>query len=149
MLPAHWCWRAFEKEAELLQQIQAGEIAQALMFLRAKTPTIPVLPAGKKWPVTLEFRYNLRHKAGNHPWKTGGAPVPQLGIINLSHIYHWPRDEAYNIQKAHRHLCDVLTLFLKELGIDVDTRNPDSYCDGDYSLNINKQKMSGTAQHVT
>ncbi|TCN76519.1 hypothetical protein EDB62_109142 [Vibrio crassostreae] len=142
--------RAFEKEDELLQQIQAGEIGQALMLWQAKTPTL-VLPAGKKWPVTLESRKQLEAQGWQlSSRKTGGAPVPQLpGIINLSHIYHWPRDEAYNIQKAYLHLCNVLTLFFKELGVDVDVHaTPGSYCDGDYNLNINKQKIVGTAQRV-
>ncbi|WP_373960147.1 biotin/lipoate A/B protein ligase family protein [Vibrio gigantis] len=142
--------RAFEKEDELLQQIQAGEIGQALMLWQAKMPTL-VLPAGKKWPVTVQSKAQLADQG----WqlcsrKTGGAPVPQLpGVINLSHIYHWPRDEAYNIQKAYLHLCNVLTMFFKELGVDVDVHaTPGSYCDGDYNLNINKQKIVGTAQRV-
>ena len=58
--------RAFEKEDELLQQIQAGEIGQALMLWQAKTPTL-VLPSGKKWPVTLESENSLRYKAGSSP----------------------------------------------------------------------------------
>ncbi len=84
------------------------------MLWQAKMPTL-VLPAGKKWPVTVQSKAQLADQG----WqlcsrKTGGAPVPQLpGVINLSHIYHWPRDEAYNIQKAYLHLCNVLTMFLK------------------------------------
>jgi len=142
--------RVFEKEDELLQQIQNGEIGQALMLWQAKTPTL-VLPAGKKWPVTLESRKQLEDQGWQlSSRKTGGAPVPQLpGVINLSHIYHWPSDEAYNIQKAYLYLCDVLTQFFRELGVDVDVHaTPGSYCDGDYNLNINKQKIVGTAQRV-
>ncbi|MEZ8092515.1 lipoate--protein ligase family protein [Photobacterium swingsii] len=142
--------RAFEKEDELLQQIQAGEIAQALMLWQAKTPTL-VLPAGNKWPVTEQSKQSLAAQG----WqltsrKTGGAPVPQLpGIINLSHIYHWPGKEPYNIQKAYLQLCHVLSLFFEGLGVDVDIHaTPGSYCDGDYNLNINKQKVVGTAQRV-
>ena len=142
--------RAFEKEDELLQQIQSGEIGQALLLWQAKAPTL-VLPSGKKWPVTLESRKQLEAQGWQlSSRKTGGAPVPQLpGIINLSHIYHWPSNEAYDIKKAYLHLCDVLTLFFKELGVDVDVHaTPGSYCDGDYNLNINKQKIVGTAQRV-
>ncbi|OZS45496.1 lipoate--protein ligase family protein [Photobacterium sanguinicancri] len=142
--------RAFEKEDALLQQIQAGDIAQALLLWQAKSPTL-VLPAGNKWPVTEQSKQLLAAQG----WqltsrKTGGAPVPQLpGIINLSHIYHWPSKEPYNIQKAYLQLCHVLALFFKGLGVDVDIHaTPGSYCDGDYNLNINKQKVVGTAQRV-
>lgn len=142
--------RAFEKEDALLQQIQAGDIAQALLLWQAKSPTL-VLPAGNKWPVTEQSKQLLAAQG----WqltsrKTGGAPVPQLpGIINLSHIYHWPDNQPYNIKKAYLRLCDVLTQFFKGLGVDVAIHaTPGSYCDGDYNLNIDKQKIVGTAQRV-
>ena len=143
--------RAFEKEDALLQQIQAGDIAQALLLWQAKSPTL-VLPAGNKWPVTEQSKQLLAAQG----WqltsrKTGGAPVPQLpGIINLSHIYHWPEQGTLQYSESLLAVCvDVLTLFFKGLGVDVDIHaTPGSYCDGDYNLNINKQKVVGTAQRV-
>ncbi|OAN13261.1 lipoate--protein ligase [Photobacterium jeanii] len=141
---------AFEKESELLQQVQNNELAQVLLLWQAKTPTL-VLPAGNKWQNTPENEAQLLQTG----WqlcarKTGGAPVPQQpGIINLSHIYHWPQGEAYNIQQAYLSLCHVLTAFFAELDVKVDIHaTPDSYCDGDYNLNINGQKVVGTAQRV-
>ncbi len=110
-----------------------------------------MLPAGKKWPVSNE----LEHALNTSGWKlfsrkTGGAPVPQVpGIINLSHIYHWPEGEPYDIKKAYLDLCAILTVFFKQLGVKVDVHaTPYSYCDGEYNLNIGGQKVVGTAQRV-
>lgn len=140
----------FHKEAELLQQVQASELSQVLLLWQAKTPTL-VLPAGKKWPVTPLLKTELDRMG----WrlvtrKTGGAPVPQHpGVINLSHIYHWPENQPYDIKTAYLHLCRVLSHFFTELGIKVDVHaTPGSYCDGDYNLNIDSKKVVGTAQRV-
>ncbi len=69
--------RAFEKEDELLQRFQDGEIGQALdVGSKAETPTL-VLPAGKKWPVTFRSRKQLEAQGWQlSSRKTGGAPVP-------------------------------------------------------------------------
>ncbi|EGQ7866489.1 lipoate--protein ligase [Vibrio parahaemolyticus] len=141
---------AFEKEDELIKQVQSNQLSQVLLLWQVKSPTL-VLPAGKKWPVSNE----LEHALNTSGWKlfsrkTGGAPVPQVpGIINLSHIYHWPEGEPYNIKKAYLDLCAILTVFFEQLGVKVDVHaTPYSYCDGEYNLNIGRQKVVGTAQRV-
>ncbi|MEJ2763800.1 lipoate--protein ligase [Photobacterium sp. MCCC 1A19761] len=140
----------FNKEAVLLRQVQTNELSQVLLLWQAKRPTL-VLPAGKKWPVTPQLTSAL-NQAG---WqlisrKTGGAPVPQLpGVINLSHIYHWPENQPYDIKTAYLNLCQVLSHFFAALGVRVDVHaTPGSYCDGDYNLNIDGKKVVGTAQRV-
>jgi lipoate-protein ligase A len=86
----------FDKETQLITQIQAGELKQCLMLWQAKQATL-VLPAGKKWPESDALKNDLL--ADNwllHSRKTGGAPVPQCpGIINLSHLYLWSPAEQY------------------------------------------------------
>ncbi|MHC6527418.1 lipoate--protein ligase family protein [Vibrio proteolyticus] len=141
---------AFRKESELLSQVQSGALSQVLLLWQAKSPTV-VLPAGKKWPRTAELDSAIARLG----WKlverkTGGAPVPQLpGIINLSHIYHWPDNQPYDIKAAYLHLCDVLKRFFTQFGVSTDIHaTPGSYCDGDYNLNIDGQKVVGTAQRV-
>lgn len=141
---------AFEKEDELIKQVQSNQLSQVLLLWQVKSPTL-VLPAGKKWPESNE----LEHALNTSGWKlfsrkTGGAPVPQVpGIINLSHIYHWPEGEPYNIKKAYLDLCAILTVFFEQLGVKVDVHaTPYSYCDGEYNLNIGGQKVVGTAQRV-
>lgn len=100
---------AFEKEDELIKQVQSNQLSQVLLLWQVKSPTL-VLPAGKKWPESNE----LEHALNTSGWKlfsrkTGGAPVPQVpGIINLSHIYHWPEGEPYNIKKSvSRFMCNI------------------------------------------
>lgn len=140
----------FSKEDTLIKQVQSDELSQALLLWQVKSPTL-VLPAGKKWPISDELTQALQ----NANWKrfsrkTGGAPVPQVpGIINLSHIYHWPQDQPYDIKQAYLNLCSVLTAFFDQLGVNVAVHaTPNSYCDGDYNLNIKGQKVVGTAQRV-
>ena len=140
----------FSKEDELIKLVQTDQLSQVLLLWQVKSPTL-VLPAGKKWPISDELEQGLK----DTNWKlfsrkTGGAPVPQVpGIINLSHIYHWPEDQPYDIKKAYLDLCSVLTVFFEQLGVNVDVHaTPNSYCDGDYNLNIDGQKVVGTAQRV-
>ncbi len=140
----------FEKEDELITQVQSNQLAQVLLLWQVKSPTL-VLPAGKKWAASEE----LERKLDDTGWKlfsrkTGGAPVPQVpGIINLSHIYTWPESEPYDIKKAYLDLCAILTVFFEQLGVTVDVHaTPYSYCDGEYNLNIGGQKIVGTAQRV-
>lgn len=140
----------FEKEDELIAQVQSSQLSQVLLLWQVKSPTL-VLPAGKKWSASEDLK-NALHYSG---WKlfsrkTGGAPVPQVpGIINLSHIYTWPDTEPYDIKKAYLDLCAILTVFFEQLGVKVDVHaTPNSYCDGDYNLNIGGQKVVGTAQRV-
>ncbi len=140
----------FEKEAQLITQLQAGELDQCLMLWQANEPTL-VLPAGNKWPESPELNSALS-LAG---WqllsrKTGGAPVPQCpGIINLSHLYVWPEQQAYSITLAYENLCCVLEVFFRQFGLTSKTHATEfSYCDGDYNVNLNGKKIVGTAQRV-
>jgi lipoate-protein ligase A len=142
--------RAFEKEAELLTDIQNDKLDQCLMLWQAKKPTL-VLPAGNKWPESNELKSALAEQN----WqllsrKTGGAHVPQCqGVINLSHMYVWPNEQAYSITMAYKNLCAVLDDFFASFGLKSQAHATEfSYCDGDYNLNINGKKIVGTAQRV-
>ncbi|MBR9876213.1 MAG: lipoate--protein ligase [Vibrionaceae bacterium] len=140
----------FDKEDELIAQVQSNQLSQVLLLWQVKSPTL-VLPAGRKWPISEELQSALTESGWKlFSRKTGGAPVPQVpGIINLSHIYHWPDSEPYDIKKAYLNLCAILTVFFEQLGVKVDVHaTPYSYCDGEYNLNIAGQKVVGTAQRV-
>ena len=142
--------RVFEKENQIIQQIQADELEQCLMLWRCEKPSL-VLPAGNKWPDSIDLQQSLSEIGWQvYSRRTGGAPVPQTpGLINLSHLYLWPEGTDYSIPVAYQNLCQVLTIFLEGLGVKVDVHaTPFSYCDGDYNLNIEKQKIVGTAQRV-
>jgi lipoate-protein ligase A len=140
----------FEKETQLINQIQAGELEQCLLLWQVKQPTL-VLPAGKKWLQSNELKLGLQ--AENwllHARKTGGAPVPQCpGIINLSHLYLWPSDSSYSITQAYENLCTVLNGFFRQYNLVSRAHATEfSYCDGDYNINLNGKKIVGTAQRV-
>lgn len=140
----------FDKETQLIAQIQAGELKQCLMLWQAKQATL-VLPAGSKWPESDTLKASLL--ADNwllHSRKTGGAPVPQCpGIINLSHLYLWSNETPYSITQAYENLCSVLHGFFLKFGLESQAHaTAFSYCDGDYNININGKKIVGTAQRV-
>jgi len=140
----------FEKEVQLIAQLQTGELEQCLLLWQANEPTL-VLPAGNKWPESTELNSALALDG----WqllsrKTGGAPVPQCpGIINLSHLYVWPESQDYSVKLAYENLCTVLIGFFRQFGLTSQAHATEfSYCDGDYNLNINGKKIVGTAQRV-
>lgn len=142
--------KAFDKETELLKQIQKGELEQALLLWQTQQDTL-VLPGSNKWQNSIELESSLN----NLGWqilsrRTGGAPVPQTsGVINLSHLYLWQEQESYSIPKAYQNLCATLAKFFASYGIKADVHaTPFSYCDGDYNLNIQGKKVVGTAQRV-
>jgi len=140
----------FDKETQLITQIQAGELKQCLMLWQAKQATL-VLPAGRKWPESEALKAGLLSDNWLlHSRKTGGAPVPQCsGIINLSHIYLWPSETPYSITQAYEHLCSVLHDFFLTFGLESQAHATEfSYCDGDYNINLNGKKIVGTAQRV-
>ncbi len=140
----------FNKETELIAQIQAGELKQCLLLWQAKQATL-VLPAGKKWPESEELINQLSVMQWLlHSRKTGGAPVPQCpGVINLSHIYLWSHDSSYSITRAYENLCSVLHDFFMLFNLPSQAHATQfSYCDGDYNININGKKIVGTAQRV-
>lgn len=140
----------FEKEIQVIKQIQSGELEQCLLLWQTKQPTL-VLPAGNKWPESPELNSALSLNG----WqllsrKTGGAPVPQCpGIINLSHLYLWSKDTPYSIPQAYENLCTVLHGFFRQFNLVSKAHATEfSYCDGDYNININGKKIVGTAQRV-
>ncbi|TMM45659.1 lipoate--protein ligase family protein [Colwellia ponticola] len=142
--------KVFEKETQLIAQIQSNEFTQCLMLWQAKEPTL-VLPAGNKWPESETLNTALlANKWQLHSRKTGGAPVPQCpGIINLSHLYLWSEDSPYSISKAYQNLCAVLNGFFQQFNLASQVHATDfSYCDGDYNINLNGKKIVGTAQRV-
>ncbi len=142
--------KVFEKETQLIAQIQAGELKQCLMLWQAKEATL-VLPAGKKWLEPDELKAGLlAEKWLLQARKTGGAPVPQCpGIINLSHLYLWSNDTPYSITQAYANLCTVLHGFFRQFNLVSQAHATEfSYCDGDYNINLNGKKIVGTAQRV-
>ncbi|WP_057830010.1 lipoate--protein ligase family protein [Colwellia sp. TT2012] len=140
----------FDKETQLIKQIQLGELKQCLMLWQAKEATL-VLPASKKWPESDTLKTELLADQWLlHSRKTGGAPVPQCpGVINLSHLYLWSSDTPYSIPQAYENLCTVLQGFFQQFNLVSQTHATEfSYCDGDYNMNINGKKIVGTAQRV-
>ncbi len=140
----------FDKETQLIAQIQSGQLKQCLMLWQAKEATL-VLPAGKKWPETDDLTLALSTERWLlHSRKTGGAPVPQCpGVINLSHLYLWPNDTPYSIPQAYKNLCTVLHGFFGQFNLISQAHATEfSYCDGDYNINLNGKKIVGTAQRV-
>lgn len=140
----------FEKENELISQLQNGNLDQALLLWQSDKPTL-VLPSGNKWQQTEALETKLKKTGWQlHARKTGGAPVPQCeGVINVSYMYVLEEHIPYSIPNAYKDFCAILSSFFEQFNIKVETHaTPGSYCDGDYNLNIKSKKIVGTAQRV-
>ncbi|WP_070962777.1 lipoate--protein ligase family protein [Vibrio sonorensis] len=140
----------FDTEHQLLENIQSGQLDQALLLWQSSEETL-VLPSGSKWQQSKSLKRSLRDIGWNlYTRKTGGAPVPQTrGVINVSYMYALPEQKEYSVSEAYEHFCDILSAFFQYYGIEVKTHEtPGSYCDGKYNLNINQKKVVGTAQRV-
>lgn len=140
----------FEKETELLAQLQRGTLNEVLILWQPDEPTL-VLPSGNKWQSSAGLHQQLTQVGWQlFSRKTGGAPVPQLpGVINVSHMYVWDEQTPYSIPKAYQDFCDKLSRFFALYNVKVDVHATEfSYCDGDYNLNIAGKKVVGTAQRV-
>lgn len=140
----------FNTESDILKAVQSSQLDQALILWQTNEDTL-VLPAGSKWQQSEELAFKL----GEMGWqlyarKTGGAPVPQTqGVINVSYMYTIADEEDYSISNAYESFCDILSDFFNYFDVKVDVHDtPGSYCDGKYNLNINGQKVVGTAQRV-
>ncbi len=142
--------QAFEREAELIKQVQGGALEQCLLLWRPAGQTL-VLPASRSWQALPELVSQLESSGWDMlSRRTGGAPVPQhAGVINVSHIYVWKGQEEYSTRLGYEDLCRPLAMFFESFGVPVAAHaTPFSYCDGDYNLNVAGQKVVGTAQRV-
>ena len=149
-LPATTCVKAMEKEQLLLEQLKQGNFSQGLLLWRCTSPAI-VLPAGRKWQVTETLRQWLAQAGwGILQRRSGGSPVPQSpAMLNIAHMYTLTATQSYSVKGAYQQLCDSLLAFFAALDISADIHATEyAYCDGDYNLNINGQKIVGTAQRV-
>lgn len=55
----------FDKEDELIAQVQSNQLSQVLLLWQVKSPTL-VLPAGRKWPVSEELKTLWTTPAGSY-----------------------------------------------------------------------------------
>ena len=146
--------QAFLKEAQLLEEVKSSSLNHCLFLWQPSESTL-VLPASRRWLPSPA----LSEQLDTNGWKilsrlTGGAPVPQVkGVINVSHIFRVDVEtfgHQYQIQQGYQNLCGNLEVFFKKLSLKVDIHaTPDSYCDGDYNINIGGKKVVGTAQRIT
>ena len=77
---------------------------------------------------------------------TGGSCVPQgPGVINLAVIH--PKVKGWHLEDGYQLLCALLRELFLEYGLDATTGEvPGSFCDGNYNLQVDGQKLVGTAQ---
>jgi len=95
--------------------------------------------AERGWPVRLR--------------RSGGGVVPQgPGILNLSLVYPVGDRLSFCADQVYRHLCNVLSRSLAQLGIATQPATvTGSFCDGRFNLAVASihglRKIVGTAQY--
>lgn len=130
----------------LLEKVGQGEIGPCLhinSFSRCLVATVresrmhnfeaaQKVLAAEGWPVVVRC--------------SGGSCVPQgRGVVNLSLIH--PKVKGWRLEDGYRLLCTLLRELLADYGLDAVTGDvPGSFCDGSYNLQVDGQKLVGTAQ---
>ncbi len=80
--------------------------------------------------------------------RTGGGITPQgPGVLNLALSFRVPPKEAKSVPASYAAICDPLIETFASFEIKSSTGAVrGSFCDGDYNLEIDGQKVVGTAQ---
>lgn len=78
--------------------------------------------------------------------RTGGTAVPQgPGTANITLFTRHPRMPS--VRSFYEKMCAALVSGFSELGLHTTIgAKPGSFCDGEYNLLLNGQKLAGTAQ---
>ena len=80
--------------------------------------------------------------------RTGGGITPQgPGIVNVALAFTVPPKDARSVPASYSAICDPLISAFAEFGLTARAGSvAHSFCDGDYNLEIDGQKIVGTAQ---
>lgn len=141
---------ALKQDSALQREIAAGkrcavariwENPQCLVVTRRET-RFPQFDdacaqlAGKGWPVLVR--------------ESGGTCVPhQPGILHFSLIYPQATPRSKRLDDAYEALCEPIRRALIKLGLTPEYGETEgSYCDGNFNININGLKITGTAQRI-
>lgn len=136
-----------QQELELLEQVATNRLEQGCRIWRCRRAMVVPTSVSRKqgfgravqaleeqgWPVIVR--------------KTGGDLVPQSpGLLNVSLAFRQRRRKG-SIDSSYQALCQPLIAAFNALGIDAYCASvPGAFCDGDYNLVVDGQKLAGTAQ---
>jgi lipoate-protein ligase A len=154
-----WVLKSFDGHGDLARQVTFDELLLEQVINGESGPSLCIKRDPRCLVATVrESRMTnfevARQELSAQGWPvvvrcTGGACVPQgPGVINFSMIHSrvrgWSLEDGYNL------LCDLLTSFLASYDLATTTGEvPGSFCDGRYNLQVDGQKLVGTAQRWT
>jgi len=135
------------QELELLDRVASNRLQQGCRIWRCERAL--VVPTS----VSRNPGFGRAAQAlGERGWpvivrKTGGDLVPQSpGLLNVSLAFRQRRHKG-SIDATYQALCRPLIAAFSSLGIDAYCASvPGAFCDGDYNLVVDGQKLAGTAQ---
>ncbi len=144
LLPAD---KGLQQELELLDLVASNRLDLGFRLWRCQRALVVPASVSRKagftratraletqgWPVIIR--------------KTGGDLVPQSpGLLNVSLAFRQRRVKG-SIEASYNALCQPLIAAFKSMGIDAYCASvPGSFCDGEYNLVVEGQKLAGTAQ---
>ncbi|MEH6471119.1 MAG: hypothetical protein V7752_07705 [Halopseudomonas sp.] len=136
-----------QQELELLELVANNRLEHGFRIWRCRRAM--VVPASISRNPGFERASRVLEEKG---WpviirKTGGDLVPQSpGLLNVSLVFRQRRSKG-SIDASYQALCRPLIAAFKSLGIDAYCASvPGAFCDGDYNLVVDGQKLAGTAQ---
>ncbi|MEH6628183.1 MAG: lipoate--protein ligase family protein [Motiliproteus sp.] len=139
--------QGLKQELELLDLVATNKLESGCRIWRCHRAMVVPTSISKKpgfarasqaladqgWPVIIR--------------KTGGDLVPQSpGLLNVSFAFRQKRERG-SIHETYQALCRPLITAFNKLGIDAYSASvPGAFCDGEYNLVVEGQKLAGTAQ---
>ncbi len=135
-------------EIDILGRVAAGGTPSAMIWAaRAQSLTLPERYARTEpfadaaadmdasgWPVITR--------------RTGGGITPQgPGVVNLALAFTVPPKDARSVAATYAAICDPLVTILADFGVTARAGSvQNSFCDGDFNLEVDGRKLVGTAQ---
>ncbi|WP_195742799.1 lipoate--protein ligase family protein [Shewanella woodyi] len=141
---------ALSWEKNALERIKVD--GQYRLLVWEPETSVMVLPTGPRWKMPPESTKQMNKFGWQVQYRqTGGSPVPQTsGVINLSMVYPWPKDNPLSMSGSYQLLIDILTQWLGHYCIQGETGEVEgAYCNGAYNFVVKEQKLIGTAQRIS
>ncbi|MDD1780298.1 hypothetical protein LRP49_03700 [Enterovibrio sp. ZSDZ35] len=139
--------QGLSQELTLFERVANNELDCALTIWRCSNSV--VVPYSISQLDTFSYAQScLTHKG----WpvitrQTGGDVVPQSpGSINVALVFKLDKSNV-SIAKSYQALCEPIIHALEKLGVSATcSALSGSFCNGDYNITSNGQKLVGTAQ---
>ncbi|MFC7050885.1 lipoate--protein ligase family protein [Emcibacter nanhaiensis] len=141
---------AVEEDTRLLTEVHETA-GQPVIRLWTNSPSIVVPTRDSRLPEFEQARTTMQQHGYEVAVRSSGgtAVLHNAQVLNASVIFRTPKADKVSMELGYQKLLDLFDLLVPELaGRAYFASIPGAYCDGDYNLVIDGQKIAGTAQRI-